>query len=341
MSSFGFNVGLEYTKSQTRDFLFCDDFTHSVCYGPTGSGKTLGYVNNLIANRIQNNYALLFFDYKGKEASLVKYIATKEKRENDIIEFGYPWSAYTINLLAQLSENSLNTLLLSLLGDNLSGDNAFWNKQAVSMIMTVAKIVNIGHKIQELVDEDLTMYLTAVSKNSKTFNPLSATVSFDNYTFSELYSYFEDKTKFFVLINNADTLSLHILAKVGPKKRILDNTSKKYLQQLLMDLERSKESLKQFSSFSLENQEASGDNGVYFCARGPLGVLSRNIYINAQESTTGNISTTSTLLTIDKMLDDGKIIIVNCEGMRDEMLCEILDSTLLRLSRRDQLRPCE
>jgi len=319
MSQFGFNIKTEHAIQS--EIIFNNDFTHSVVYGSTGSGKTLGFVNNLIDTRIKNHYSLLFFDYKGKEGSVVKHIAKQYEQIDSVVEFGYPWSRSRINLLPYLSENSLRALIDSLIGGH---HDPFWSKQGIDMVITIIEYFSVGHRLEKILESPLEREIAVNIGNTKLEEKTYTTyICFDTFNFEYIYTYFENKFKFHALLYGAKEILSIAKQKIALKQKNLDITKQKYISQVLKDFIKATQALKKFSSFNIKSTEASGDNGVYFMAKLPLGILAKNIYINAEKSES-----------LDLMLNQHKIIIINCEAFTDEILSELLNTTLQRLSRR-------
>lgn len=74
--SIGFNIN---RKKIFKDLIVNNDFTNTIFFGRTGSGKTSCAILPNIENRIQLNQGILVYDFKGNLHTQVKYLANKYK----------------------------------------------------------------------------------------------------------------------------------------------------------------------------------------------------------------------------------------------------------------------
>ena len=86
----------------------------------TGSGKTSCVILPNIEDRIESDYGLLIYDFKGNLHLQTKYLAQKYNKLSDVIEIGKPWEK-NINLCDYLSLNQIPLIVKS---ENLKTD--YW-----------------------------------------------------------------------------------------------------------------------------------------------------------------------------------------------------------------------
>jgi hypothetical protein len=133
MKKMGFQRSSEQDNSTTTDtnnITVPLDITNAVVFGQTGCGKTTSFIYKNLEQRIKMGHSILFFDYKGNEHAVVKYLANQAGRIKDIVEVGKTWNT-PLQLLGDMSEKELETFIDSLIGNDSGFD--FWNNGARSL----------------------------------------------------------------------------------------------------------------------------------------------------------------------------------------------------------------
>jgi hypothetical protein len=146
-------------------------------------------------------------------------------------------------------------------------------------------------------------------------------------TFAEVGTYFKDIIKFILLSGSGSRFVEMIESRIKYHLRKHHKTIKdlkviKKVDQLLENAMKSVENLKPYKP-SPDVAEASGNNGIYMTVASMMKEVSENEYI----SKLGNEN-------FAKLLEDGKIIIVNTESFTMPINAMILDNVLHELSYR-------
>jgi len=307
-------------KEASKQLLPQEDFTHSFCWGSTGSGKTVGYVYPLLQDRIQKDYGVLFIDYKGKEHRVAKYFAKEAGRLDDVIEMGVPWGI-KINLLQSLNEKGLMGLLSRLI---MRDD--MWSKKAVDMAISLVEFQRWGHQLYGYLGEFMTEMVVIDTENrSRSLESncylMGKEVSFKHNTFREIHKYFTDLRRFYLIKNSALEYTKTMCLK-WEEELIEKGLSKKEAERLLHNFRRACEEINGYSTLSYTNPEASGDNGVYFCATTATHVLSRVDYINDSNCKKD----------LHEYLLEGKILIIAGDSIIPDIISSLLSTCLGKLS---------
>lgn len=116
-----------------------DEFSHAVCIGETGSGKTTGFVLPNIEDRLNRGYGLLIYDFKGTLSKNVKYLADKSDRLNDIYEIGTAWGE-SINIIKWQNSKELYELFFSIINKN-DISNSSWHSSAAILAVGIIEIL--------------------------------------------------------------------------------------------------------------------------------------------------------------------------------------------------------
>ena len=124
----GFNTSNTNTK---KNIIFPKDFTNGIVFGRTGSGKTSCAILPNIEDRIESDYGLLIYDFKGNLHLQTKYLAQKYNKLSDVIEIGKPWGK-NINLCDYLSLNQIPLIVKS---ENLKTD--YWDTASRNLLENI------------------------------------------------------------------------------------------------------------------------------------------------------------------------------------------------------------
>ena len=124
----GFNTSNTNVKN---NIIFPKDFTNGIIFGRTGSGKTSCAILPNIEDRIESDYGLLIYDFKGNLHLQTKYLAQKYNKLSDVIEIGKPWGK-NINLCDYLSLNQIPLIVKS---ENLKTD--YWDTASRNLLENI------------------------------------------------------------------------------------------------------------------------------------------------------------------------------------------------------------
>ena len=122
------------------------DFRHCLILGETGSGKTSSVINPLLLDRMEKNYGILIFDFKGNYHYTVKAFAKKENKLNDVIELGKIYGKYT-NILENLPLESVEKILRQILKHDQ--ENKFWEESAIQLGLSILSIIYYMKELME------------------------------------------------------------------------------------------------------------------------------------------------------------------------------------------------
>jgi hypothetical protein len=127
-----------------------DEFTHALCVGETGSGKTTGFILPNIKDRIEKNNGLLIYDFKGNLHLSVKKLAFEAGRLGDVIEIGTPWGKKT-NPFEYMTVKEIYALLFALISQK-DTEGVFWHSAAATLGSNIVRIIRRIGKVKESFD---------------------------------------------------------------------------------------------------------------------------------------------------------------------------------------------
>jgi len=124
-----------------------DEFTHALCIGETGSGKTTGFILPNIKDRIAKNHGILTYDFKGNLHLGVKKLALEADRLNDVIEIGTPWGKKT-NPFEYMTVKEIYALLFALISQR-DTEGVFWHSAAATLGSNIVRVIRRIGKIKD------------------------------------------------------------------------------------------------------------------------------------------------------------------------------------------------
>lgn len=137
-------IDLENIKIN-KNIIIPENFTHAICIGETGSGKTTSFIYPNLLYRLKQRHGILIYDYKGTEHFKIKELAKYSKRLVDVIEIGKPWGA-KINLIENMSINEIRRILLNLQNIN-SNEMNFINNSAIVLGINIIQLLRNFHEM--------------------------------------------------------------------------------------------------------------------------------------------------------------------------------------------------
>lgn len=144
-SSLGFlDTAYEFTKETP---IVKDEFTHALCIGETGSGKTTGFILPNIKDRIGKNHGILIYDFKGNLHLGVKKLSLEAGRLPDVIEIGTPWGKKT-NPFEYMTVKEIYGLLFALISQR-DTEGVFWHSAAATLGSNIVRVIRKIGKVKE------------------------------------------------------------------------------------------------------------------------------------------------------------------------------------------------
>jgi len=184
-------IGFVETKQKlNQNEILPANFTHSIIFGETGSGKTTGIINPTLLNRMQKGHGILIFDYKGHYHTHIKHLAIQANRLEDIITIGEPWGA-KYNLLKNIPLNFVSKFLKIFIGMPKAEDK-FWEQSAVNLGYGLIKALYFYSKIDNDITyslKEVLKYIADIEKLEKFKEDIIETIKKNHYK-SKQYRYF-------------------------------------------------------------------------------------------------------------------------------------------------------
>jgi len=145
-------VSIGFYKSANADDngtapIVKDGFSHAICIGETGSGKTTGFILPNIEDRLSKGYGLLVYDFKGTLSKNVKHIAQRHDRLGDIHEIGVAWGE-KINIIKWLNSKELYELFFSIINKN-DISNSSWHSSAAILAVGIVEILRSLEELEK------------------------------------------------------------------------------------------------------------------------------------------------------------------------------------------------
>lgn len=317
------------TKESTSIEVPIDEFKHALFVGKTGNGKTTGGINPVMDSRIKAGYGMLIFDEKGKEHRVVKSIAERYGRLNDVVELGKP-HGIKVNLLSKLSERQLESFIRRLLKRS---QESYWTESSVNMAMALVRWLSAIKKLHIFGVETFGMEKVELIESytePKTSIKHEWSLSLELLSAKELSGYFNDAVAYALVSQRgksyAEQLIHCILTSINEKHINNPEIEQAMLiaEALIDEIEESQSVLKG-KIIKSDLSEASGNNGNYFMLSSVLSIVGSNPYVNDTSS-----------LDLSVLLSQGKIVVVNTESFSTPILSTLLDQTLESLSTRSK-----
>jgi hypothetical protein len=299
-----------YAKSEKliQKPLVEENFTNSICYGKTGSGKTSGYILPNIENRIKLNHGVLVYDFKGNLHNQVKAIAAKHNKLQKVKEIGKPWGE-KINILKSLDSRTLRDFYVNMHGDSRE---PYWQNASANLFSAIYKIqVNL----ERLVEYEKKIIMQGYSDISHLFFGV-------NHKEVSLKSIFQAIKSVESLEEFFTTLSIEEgFARANIKSYLMQDGDEKTALQMAYHLEKMQDALESIESFKKLNS-SSGDNvaghyGVLDVANSTLNNAGINEYINNNS------------FNLQRSLRKGEIVVVDMSNL-DESIMGLFNLSIYR-----------
>lgn len=147
-----------------------ETFTHSCAIGQTGCGKTTSYIYPNIEARIKSGHGLLVYDYKAKDHAVVKVLAKRHGRLDDVVELGKPWGE-NINIIKQLSLAEFTTFMRHVYEGH---SDAYWSDASVNITTAIMDVQRCLEKLcHDVAPINHHQLLNSVLKLKHHYKPLS------------------------------------------------------------------------------------------------------------------------------------------------------------------------
>jgi len=349
MARIGFNP--ERTQKESVNFVIPCDFQHAICIGMTDSGKTASLILPALKERIQKGHAIIAYTYKGHEHRKIKYLANSHNRLEDVIEIGKPHGRY-INLMSFLELNAIKRVLEILIdGKKSKGIDSYWKLSASRLGEAIVDIMQRIHKLDMLLN----------SKFGKSLNIRKVTLmeKDEESSIEVKYEYPKDEPSFKVLaevtkspksikrfFNGLDQIIKNVKKAINANSNVwdyapeilasLDNNkvfdrdyakkelSRDFIKKVVTNLLRLEMAIQPYKDFTINvnSTDGSGNNGVLQVLNNAISNISKRAYINTSE------------VDILSLLNKNAIVIIDIEGLDDDVHGVLLESILGKLASR-------
>jgi len=343
MRPMGFRIDTEIESTKT--IVMPCDFQHGICTGMTGSGKTASLVLPIMKDRLERGHGILAYTYKGHEHRKIKYLAQKVGRLEDVIEIGKPHGSY-INLMASLEQNAIRRVLESLiagrenrkdywtlsasrLGANIVDILRKINKVEALMQMNFQEHVDIRQvKIEEKRDDEKIFVNFIYPQGEPSFKILAEMTKSPRILkrfysgLDELIDNIRNAIQYEKLSRNIERMTYSLFDDKSDKEQEEDILA--VLQKVTVALLRLEKVIEPYKDFSINvnSEDASGNNGVLQVLNNAVLSLTSKDYINTDD------------IDIFDALSKGAIVIIDIEGIAQEIHSVMLDTILNKLATR-------
>lgn len=328
LNKIGF-IKIESENSVTKPPIAEISFTHCIAFGETGSGKTTSFIYPNLNHRIENNHAILLYDFKSKEHLALKAIAHYHNRLGDVIQIGQPYGA-KINIIEYISDANIEKLF-----DKLFNDNEWWGTAAVSLSVTIYKILKTLRKINEeakLHGLNLRYEYEINFARNGVFSPEQAIdqkrFNFDiALSFKNIFNIFSQTENFVCFVDGLSLFINHYRDAIFEtyKNNIKSASVLINLYTTLTEQYASIDTYRLMNYKPESNKKSSGHYGVLLIIQNALKTVAGQDYLNSTDQGAINI--------IDA-LNTNKIIVINTASFSPTMLNIFNDSIFEELSRR-------
>ena len=286
-------------------------FTHAMITGQTGCGKTTSAILPAMDERIKAGHGMLVFDYKGVEHKKVKFLAKKYGRLKDVVMINVPWGD-KINIMDDASESLLMNFFQKTFGTKR---DPFWGNLAANI---ATKSLSMMKAIYDFKEQGFCT--PHIENRVKDMKP-----SFANLCKST--QQLGDFKNFYALVKLVDdhVKSDTVFAKVIKKISLAGSLNEK-IWALGEFNEKSENFIQAFKEYEgVRNDEESQKARLFSNYTFMLFAL-QSIADDEMLNYHGN--------SISKLLNEGKIVVVNSQGLKDSAVELMLNSTLSNMAQR-------
>lgn len=314
MSNYGF------TKVDNEKYLeLPEEFTHAMIIGETGSGKTTSAIIPFLEDRIKKGYGVLTFDYKGEEHQKIKHLAKKYNRLNDVVMVNSPWGA-KINLLSEINLESAIGLIKNIYFTMDS--DSMWENLACRYLYDTLNALKQMRIIALIYNEFFPNYV----ENVPEFSLEEGVMVHENYN-----DFVDFTVRVYDFYENYINVDLKSIVSHLPKE-----LADEFLENITSPLERAKAILNNFNIKYKNFKGAKRSSGTYSGMDDENRIYSRNVpsIITSCSDLAYNKNFNSNENSLIDLLNSGKIVIVNQEGLAETAFSLLLNGALDNLSRR-------
>lgn len=330
-----------------------DEFTHAICIGETGSGKTTGFILPNIKDRIEKNNGLLIYDFKGNLHLAVKKLAFDANRLDDVIEIGTPWGKKT-NPFEYMTIKEIYALLFALISQK-DTEGVFWHSAAATLGSNIVRIIRRIGKIKESfealgVEFPRLLFRYSIDFNDKISKIEHHSLPMSDYhaenfeyptsaSFASLYECVRSVKKVCMFTDGHPMLVSFLKDRLissfatRMKKEFLNQNIEKewpdvqraYEEALLRleELDKSFSMLDSYKSMAVSiSDDFSGNYGVIFSLESSLKHFYDYSFFSEHECD------------IIEELNNGKVVVVNTSLLTNQMVNALNQSIVLNLSKR-------
>lgn len=292
----GFKVSENSVK---KNIIFPKDFTNGIVFGRTGSGKTSCAILPNIEDRIESDYGLLIYDFKGNLHLQTKYLAQKYNKLSDVIEIGKPWGK-NINLFDYLSLAQIPMIVKT--EDN---KNDYWDSASRNLLENIY----IVYKNFYLLEKEL----NKANMNFKLIHTLKEP------SYSNIYSCISSVVALSNFYKNMTTNLEYIESNIPFCNNKQINKRKNIINNLIFNIKKSMNSLNLYEVVNKDDD--TGKNAVVNHLNSILSVIATKEYLNRSE------------IDIIKELRAGKIVVIDVSNFNENILNAINIAIYSRLQK--------
>lgn len=281
------------------------NFTHALILGQTGSGKTSSAILPIMRDRIEKGHGILAFDYKGVEHAKIKALAKKAGRLGDVYMLNVPWGIRT-NLIADCPKQALSRFFSTIFKDDK--DN-FWSNLSTSTAMRSLNLIKALQNVKKI-------YQKGKAPRYSLQGLVECTANYEHFVnlikdargFIDFYDVILPK-----YVKGCNISEANILANFSHLKKA------KYI---------SKDFLDSYGHYERQGSDSNTErmHNNYAFMLSAIEDVASNAYLNDTSLDSVNIS---------KELREGKIIIVNTDGISNDAVALLASSVLNSLSKKD------
>lgn len=330
MAAMGFLRSSDEEFVKPTSIIVPEDFTHSIAFGETGSGKTTSFIYPNLKHRLELGHGVLLYDYKGKEHLSVKFLAEQVGRLDEVVEVGKPWGK-NVNIIQNMDEDQLDKFFDTILDHGK--DSKFWHNSAKSLANSIIKVLRAM--------ENFTIELSEAGIGGTDIYEDYIRIDGFNYpkrkTLKSLISTcksFEHLGKFINKLDSIKEESRSIIRKniMAYNPDVNSQNIMQLVEQKYMNVMRSRQSLidciddvqETLAGYGEDSNENLTQN-IMGSLIAPLINLAQNPYFNTDE------------FDIVQALGKGKIVIINTESLSDMVVESLNNSILYELSKRTKM----
>ena len=292
------------------------DFKHCAIVGETGCGKTSSAILPNIDYRISQGHGILVYDYKGNMHAVVKALAKRHGRLDDVVMIGQPWGK-KINLISSMSIKDVDSLVSIMIG--MKPEDAFWINSARTLILPAIELFRKVEKVKrDLSEIDFTVE-TEVSTGNRGEKE-EIVVRYDlNPSFRSVLEAYRSIFSIKAFASHYETIRKRLERWIAANEQILKENV--YLSINLIDLvdllKKLEKSHNQYKNMPLDRHNTY--TTIHMTVTAALENLSTEEYLNTEE------------VDVADLLNHGKIVVIDTREIKNDLLAYFTQSVFENL----------